>query len=69
MARKTVFVSDLSDRHIDEKDAVKITVQFADARRGQYVIDAHPDDKEVHQLLRVGTKQARRGRKPKTQTG
>jgi hypothetical protein len=35
MARKTVFVSDLSDRQIDEKDAVKITVQFADARRGQ----------------------------------
>lgn len=65
MARKTVYVSDLSGKQLDEKDAVRITVSFSDARRGQYVVDAHPDDAEVKQLLAKGTKQARRGRRPK----
>ena len=39
MARKTIFVSDLSGKQIDPSSAVKITVAFADARKGQYVID------------------------------
>ena len=62
MARKTIFVSDLSGEQIDEGTAVKITVTFADARRGMYVIDAHPDDIEVKTLVEKGRKQARRGR-------
>jgi hypothetical protein len=67
MARKTVFVSDLSGKEIDnERDAVKITVSFGDARRGQYIVDAHPDDQEVKALIAKGTQQARRGRRPKT---
>jgi len=65
LARKTVFVSDLSGKEIDEKDAVKITVSYADARRGVYVLDAHPDDGAVKELMAKGKKQARRGRKPK----
>jgi hypothetical protein len=68
MARKTVFVSDLSGKEIDERDAVRITVTYTDARRGQVVVDAHPDDAEVKKLVDAGTKMARRGRKPKAST-
>jgi hypothetical protein len=69
VAKKTVFVSDLSGREIDDNEAVQITVKFADARRGQYSIDAHPDDAEVKTLINKGTKQARRGRRPKAADG
>ena len=62
MAKKTIFVSDLSGKQIDEGSAVRITVTFGDARRGMYVIDAHPDDPEVKVLVAKGAKQARRGR-------
>ena len=65
MAHKTIFVSDLSGKEIDDGSAVKITVTFDDARRGMYVLDAHPDDAEVKSLVEKGTKQARRGRNPK----
>ena len=69
VARKTIFVSDLSGREIpNERDAVTITVKFGDARRGLYRIDAHPDDPEVKQLMEKGTQQARRGRKPKSES-
>jgi hypothetical protein len=70
MARKTVFVSDLSGKEIEsEREAVTITVKFGDARRGMYVVDAHPDDSEVKRLMSAGKQQARRGRKPKSQNG
>jgi hypothetical protein len=66
MARKTIFVSDLSGREIaNDRDAVKITVTFGDARKGMFVVDAHPDDPEVKALTSKGKQQARRGRKPK----
>lgn len=65
MARKTIYVSDLSGRELDQREAARIVVTFADARRGQYVLDAHVDDPEVKRLLELGTRQARRGRKPK----
>lgn len=68
MARKTVFVSDLSGREIEnERDAVKITVTFGDARRGMFVVDAHPDDPEVKMLTDKGAQQARRGRPKKSE--
>lgn len=66
MAKRTIYVSDLSGKEIDEKDAVKITVSFSDARKGQVVVDAHPNDAEVKTLVARGTKQARRGRRPKS---
>ena len=66
MAKKTIFVSDLTGKQIEnERDAVKITVTFGDARRGVYAIDAHPDDPEVKSLIAKGRQQARRGRRPK----
>ena len=63
MARKTIFVSDLSGKTIDEQDAATVTIKYADARRGQVVLDVNAD--EVADLAAKGTKQARRGRKPK----
>ncbi len=64
MAKRTVYISDLSGKELDT-DAVKITLSFTDARRGTVVVDASPEDETVRELIRVGMKQARRGRKPK----
>jgi len=63
MARKTIYVSDLTGREINEKDAAKLTIVYADARRGQVVLDVNAT--EVDDLAAKGTRQARRGRKPK----
>jgi hypothetical protein len=64
VARKTVFVSDLTGDEIDEKDAAQLVITYRDARRGRVVLDVNAN--EVDDLARRGTKQARRGRKPKT---
>jgi hypothetical protein len=63
VARKTIFVSDLTGKTIDEKEAATVTIRYADARKGQVVLDVNAD--EVEDLARKGTKQARRGRRPK----
>jgi hypothetical protein len=65
MARKTVFVSDLSGDTIEEGKAAKIRISFEDARRGSYEIDATAE--EAMELGRKGRATARRGRKPKAQ--
>jgi hypothetical protein len=64
MARKTIFVSDLTGKEIDERDAATVTIRYQDARRGQVVLDVNAS--EVEDLASKGTKQARRGRRPKT---
>ncbi len=66
MARKTIFVSDLTAKTIDEKDAATVTIKYADARRGQVVLDVNAD--EVADLAAKGSRQARRGRRPKAQS-
>jgi sporulation protein YlmC with PRC-barrel domain len=63
MARKTILVSDLSGKEINEKDAAKVTITYGDARRGQIVLDVNAS--EVADLAAKGTQQKRRGRKPK----
>jgi hypothetical protein len=63
MARKTIFVSDLTGRTIDEKDAATVTIRYSDARKGQVVLDVNAA--EVEDVAAKGTKQARRGPKPK----
>lgn len=63
MARKTVLVSDLTGEAIADGQAATLTIKYADARRGQVVLDVAAD--EVADLARKGKKQARRGRKPK----
>ena len=65
MARKTLLVSDLTNKTIDDRDAATVTIRYADARRGQVVLDVNAD--EVEDLARRGRKQARRGRRPKAQ--
>jgi hypothetical protein len=69
MARKTIFVSDFSQKEIpDDKQAVQVVLRYADGRRGQIVADAHVDDDIVKQIAQRGTQQARRGRRPKAQS-
>ena len=63
MARKTIYVSDLSGKEINEKDAAKVTITYSDARRGQVVLDVNAS--EVDDLASKGVRQARRGRRPK----
>ena len=64
MARKTVFVSDLSGNEIQEGKAARISISFQDARKGTYVLDV--TEEEAEELGRKGVKQARRGRRPKS---
>ena len=64
MARKTIYVSDLTGREIDERDAAQVVIKYSDARRGQVVLDVNAS--EVEEIAAKGTNQARRGRKPKT---
>jgi hypothetical protein len=66
MARKTIYVSDLTGKEINERDAAKLTITYTDARRGQIVLDVNAT--EVDDLANKGTRQARRGRRPKTST-
>jgi hypothetical protein len=63
MARKTVFVSDLSGKAIEEGKGAKIRISFDDARKGSYEVDATAD--EAAEIGRKGRPVARRGRKPK----
>jgi hypothetical protein len=63
MARKTIFISDLTGKPIDEKNAATLTIRYSGARRGQVVLDVNAA--EVEDLAAKGVKQARRGRKPK----
>lgn len=63
MARKSIFVSDLSGEEIPEGKAAAISIRFSDARKGTYVLDV--TEEEAEELGRKGRKQARRGRKPK----
>ena len=62
MARKTVYVSDLSNKQIPEGSGAKVKVTFADARRGVYELDL--TNREAQELADKGRKVARRGRKP-----
>jgi hypothetical protein len=65
MARKSIFVSDLSGAEIEPGRGAKIRIVFDDARRGVVEIDATAE--EAEDLAQHGRKVARRGRKPKTQ--
>lgn len=65
MARKTIFVSDLTGKEIEERDAATVTIRYADARRGQVVLDVNAN--EVDDLAAKGTRQSRRGRRAKSE--
>ena len=63
MARKSIFVSDLSGREIPDGKGAQVTIKFNDARKGSIVLDV--TDEEGEELGRKGRRQARRGRRPK----
>ncbi len=65
MAHKTIVVSDLTGDEIDEKNAAQLIINYRDARRGRIVLDVNAS--EVEDLAAKGTKQARRGRKPRSE--
>jgi hypothetical protein len=64
MARKTIFVSDLTGEEIKDGEGATLSISYHDARRGVVKLDVNAD--EVSDLARKGTKQARRGRPPKS---
>jgi hypothetical protein len=64
MARRTVLVSDLTGKEIEDGKGAQLVIKYQDARRGQVVLDVNAD--EVDELARKGQRQARRGRRPKT---
>jgi hypothetical protein len=64
MARKSIFVSDLSGEEIPEGRAAKVRITFEDARSGSYELDVTAE--EARELGRKGRTVARRGRKPKS---
>jgi hypothetical protein len=66
MARRTILISDLTGKEINEGEAAQVVIKYSDARRGQVVLDVNAG--EVADLAAKGTKQARRGR-PKASGG
>lgn len=66
MARKSVFVSDLSGEEIAEGKGATVTIKFTDARKGTIVLDV--TDAEGEKLGEKGRKQARRGRRAKAES-
>ena len=52
MARKTILISDLTGKEIDEKNAAMVVIKYHDARRGQVVLDVNAD--EADDLARKG---------------
>jgi hypothetical protein len=62
VARKSVFVSDLSGEEIREGKGATVTIKFTDARKRAIILDV--TDAEGEKLGENGRKQARRERRP-----
>ena len=67
MARKSIFISDLSGDEIPEGKGAQVSIRFNDARKGTIVLDATDD--EAEEMGRKGREQARRGRRLKAGQG
>src|SRR5207302_11453646 len=46
MAKKTIHISDLSGKEVPEGKGAMISIKFADARKGTYVLDVTDDEAE-----------------------
>ena len=66
MARKSIFVSDISGREIEEGKGGKLRLTYDDARRGSIEWDVDGSETELQALISKGRKVARRGRPAKT---
>lgn len=62
MARKTVLISDISGRPLEDNEGAKVRITYQDARRGVAELDVTTE--EANELASKGRKVARRGRKP-----
>lgn len=60
MARKTIYVSDLTGQPINDRDGAKVTITYNDARRGVIALDVNAS--EVQEWAEKGAQQKRRGR-------
>jgi hypothetical protein len=67
MARKQVFVSDLSGEPIPDGKGATVRINYNDARKGSAQLDM--TDQEADDLAAKGRKVARRGRRPRAQAG
>jgi hypothetical protein len=65
VAKKTIRVSDLSGNEIQEGKGALVSIKFTDARKGTIVLDVTDD--EAEEMGRTGRKQARRGRRPRSE--
>ena len=65
MARKSIFVSDVLGKEIEEGKGGKLRLTYEDSRRGSVEWDVTGDEPEIRSLLAKGRKVARRGRRPK----
>ena len=66
MARRTIIVSDLTGKEIDERNAAQVVIRYSDARRGQVVLDVNADEVETSQARgrnRLGGDAGRRARR------
>lgn len=68
MARKSIYVSDISGKEIEEGKGGKLRLTFDDARRGSVEWDVTGDEPELRSILAKGRKVARRGRRPKAES-
>jgi hypothetical protein len=60
-----ITVSDLSGREVPANAGARVVIRYGDARRGQVVLDVLAD--EVEDLAKKGTREGRRGRRPKAE--
>ena len=63
MARKTIFVSDLTGEQIADGQAAQVIIKYQDARRGQVVLDVNAN--EVDDLARKGRSRLGAGAGPR----
>lgn len=64
MARKTVFVSDIDQKPIEDGQGGKLRLTYEDARKSTVEWDVTGNEVELQPLLSKGRRVARRGRKP-----
>jgi hypothetical protein len=64
VARKTILVSDLSGKEIEDGKGAKVRITFSDARSGSIEMDVTAE--EARAMGAKGRQVARRGRKPKS---
>lgn len=60
MAKRTVIISDLDGKPVEDADLATVSVTIG---TNVYVVDASKDDKLIQTLVTKGTKQNKRGRK------